>query len=198
MKIYLAGPEVFLKNAIEIGARKVAIAAKFGFEGLYPLDAALQDEAADGAGDGAFAEARTAAAIFAANVALIDAADACLANLSPYKGADCDPGTAWEVGYAYAKGKIIAGYTNDPTAMAAREEVLDVAGVERASERIFPLARTTPELFDLPTNLMLAETLTVAGATLTAAPEPRAFDDLDAFERCLEALNERIAAAEAG
>src|ERR1041384_7723346 len=38
MKIYLAGPDVFLPDAIKIGRRKAAICARHGVSGLYPLD----------------------------------------------------------------------------------------------------------------------------------------------------------------
>jgi nucleoside 2-deoxyribosyltransferase len=33
---YLAGPDVFLPNAVEHAARKVAICQRFGFRGLPP------------------------------------------------------------------------------------------------------------------------------------------------------------------
>ena len=36
--VYLAGPDVFLSDAIEIGRRKTEMCAAYGFEGLYPLD----------------------------------------------------------------------------------------------------------------------------------------------------------------
>ena len=36
--IYLAGPDVFLPNAIEVGKKKKAICEEFGFEGLFPAD----------------------------------------------------------------------------------------------------------------------------------------------------------------
>ena len=38
MKIYLAGPDVFLPDALEIGREKVAICARYDLIGLYPLD----------------------------------------------------------------------------------------------------------------------------------------------------------------
>ena len=41
MRVYLAGPDVFLPNAAAIGAAKVALARRYGFEGLFPLDNAL-------------------------------------------------------------------------------------------------------------------------------------------------------------
>src|SRR6476620_7652217 len=40
-RIYLAGPEVFLPNAREVGEGKRRIAAEAGFEGVFPLDNAL-------------------------------------------------------------------------------------------------------------------------------------------------------------
>ena len=40
-RIYLAGPEVFLPDSLDIGAKKVALCAAHGFEGVFPLDASL-------------------------------------------------------------------------------------------------------------------------------------------------------------
>src|ERR1700750_3112150 len=39
MKIYLAGPDVFLSDAVAFGRRKVALCGQYGLSGLYPLDA---------------------------------------------------------------------------------------------------------------------------------------------------------------
>ena len=47
MKIYLAGPDVFLPDAVEIGRRKAAIRARHGLIGLYPLDNAVDLTAPD-------------------------------------------------------------------------------------------------------------------------------------------------------
>jgi nucleoside 2-deoxyribosyltransferase len=38
MKIYLAGPDVFLPDAVDVGRRKVALCSRDGLIGLYPLD----------------------------------------------------------------------------------------------------------------------------------------------------------------
>jgi nucleoside 2-deoxyribosyltransferase len=46
MKIYLAGPDVFLPDAVEIGRRKVEICGRHGLVGLYPLDNAIDITAA--------------------------------------------------------------------------------------------------------------------------------------------------------
>jgi len=47
MKIYLAGPDVFLPDAVEIGRRKAEICARHGLTGLYPLDNAIDLSARD-------------------------------------------------------------------------------------------------------------------------------------------------------
>ena len=46
MKIYLAGPDVFLHDAVEIGRRKVEMCRRHGLIGLYPLDNAIDPAAA--------------------------------------------------------------------------------------------------------------------------------------------------------
>jgi nucleoside 2-deoxyribosyltransferase len=38
LKVYLAGPEVFLPDAIAIGNKKKRLCTEFGFEGLFPFD----------------------------------------------------------------------------------------------------------------------------------------------------------------
>ena len=38
MKIYLAGPDVFLPDALEVGKRKLEVCARHGLSGLFPLD----------------------------------------------------------------------------------------------------------------------------------------------------------------
>lgn len=48
--------------------------------------------------------------IFAEDVAAIDAADIVIANLN---GLTTDDGTAWELGYAYARGKHLVGIYTD-------------------------------------------------------------------------------------
>jgi nucleoside 2-deoxyribosyltransferase len=37
-RVYLAGPEMFLAMAREIGARKRAICVRYGLVGIYPVD----------------------------------------------------------------------------------------------------------------------------------------------------------------
>ncbi|MEP9380370.1 nucleoside 2-deoxyribosyltransferase [Aquabacter sp. CN5-332] len=52
-------------------------------------------------------------------VAGIETADAVIANISPLRGPHMDPGTAWELGYAEARGKPVFLWTVD------RSELID-------------------------------------------------------------------------
>ncbi|MGY3465678.1 nucleoside 2-deoxyribosyltransferase [Bradyrhizobium sp. LM6.11] len=76
MKIYLAGPDVFLPDAVEIGRQKAAICAAHGLTGLCPLDNEIDLAVPDASRQ-----------IFCGNEAMMDAADAIIANLTPFRGA---------------------------------------------------------------------------------------------------------------
>lgn len=43
-KIYLAGPDVFLPNAIEEGKRLKALCKEYGYEGFFPMDNIISGE----------------------------------------------------------------------------------------------------------------------------------------------------------
>ena len=100
-KIYIAGPDVFEKESIEIGEKLLSLCKKYGFEGLYPLDNIV---------DFSQEKRKIAQDIYEANVVMIDSADIVIANLSSFRGKEADTGTVWECGYAYAKGKKVYGY----------------------------------------------------------------------------------------
>ncbi|MBR6791227.1 MAG: nucleoside 2-deoxyribosyltransferase [Oscillospiraceae bacterium] len=109
-RIYLAGFDVFRKDAVEYGRHLKALCARYGFEGLYPLDN----------------EADSAEEIFRGNLALIEKCDILLCNLNPFRGDEPDSGTCFEVGYCFAKGKRIVGYLDDGRTM--REKLGEISG----------------------------------------------------------------------
>src|SRR5437773_9365577 len=108
-KIYLAGPDVFLPDAVGIGRRKVDICARHGLTGLYPLDNNVD-----------LAASSASLEIFKGNEAMMDAADAIIANLTPFRGPSADAGTVYELGYMAGRGKLCLGYSNDPSPYADR------------------------------------------------------------------------------
>ncbi|MFG1479550.1 nucleoside 2-deoxyribosyltransferase [Xanthobacter sp. V4C-4] len=189
MKLYLAGPEVFLDDAREIGRRKLELCARFGFTGLFPIDGEplLVDEGGS--------LART---IFANNLSLMRAADAVVANLTPFRGVSADPGTAFEVGFAFALGKPVAAYSNAPGELKhrARAAIGPATGEDHAPT--FLADGLHVEDFGHFDNLMLAEALAASRLPVLQAEAPLAdpFRDLILFERAVAALAEARAAGQ--
>ncbi|ARU49945.1 nucleoside 2-deoxyribosyltransferase [Sulfurospirillum diekertiae] len=102
-KIYLAGPEVFLPNALEMGKAHKRLCQHYGYEGLFPLDNTISGNNPK----------EIAEAIRQANQAMIRMCDIVIANLSPFRGPEPDSGTVWEVGYAQGLGKNVVAYSTD-------------------------------------------------------------------------------------
>ncbi len=165
MKVYLAGPEIFFPNALAIGAQKKALCARYGFEGLYPLDADLPVRPTG---------PEVAMAIFQIDTAMMDEAGAIIANLTPFRSPSADPGTVFELAWMLARGKPAFGYSADPRPLHER---------------------TTPdghmiEDFGLPENLMIDCALRAAGAPIVTPTAGQ--DGLWCFERCLIAARQRL------
>lgn len=177
-RVYLAGPEVFLPDARDVGRRKAALAAEAGFEGVFPLDAEL-----DLTG---LSKLEAARRIALANEALIRSSDALIANLTPFRGASADAGTAFEVGFMRALGRPVLGYTNTPLDYRRRAEM------QRAVPRL-PFEADGPETeiedFGLSENLMIEIAILESGGRLvrTTAPSGREMTDLAGFSACLAA-----------
>jgi nucleoside 2-deoxyribosyltransferase len=175
MKIYLAGPDVFLPDALVIGRQKQDICRRFGLTGLYPLDSAVDLSAHD-----------ASLQIFKGLEEMMDAADAVIANLTPFRGPGADPGTVYELGYMAGRGKRCFGYCNDPAEYA--ERVARHTAVTTGSDnRLIDRDGLTVEDFGLPDNLMMIHALELHGAPLVM-PKARPADiwhDLTSFEVCV-------------
>jgi nucleoside 2-deoxyribosyltransferase len=184
MKIYLAGPDVFLPNAVELGRRKVELCARYRLVGLYPLDNAVDPAAPD-----------ASLAIFKGNEAIMDAADAVIANLTPFRGPGADSGTVYELGFMAGRGKPCFGYSNDPLLYADR--VREFTGVTRREGRLTDSGGLTVEDFSLADNLMMIHALERYGGALVT-PKARPADiwqDLAAFEACVRLAAEHLGVA---
>jgi nucleoside 2-deoxyribosyltransferase len=175
-KLYLAGPEVFLPNAIEAGRIKCALATKAGFEGLYPLDNVLELAG--------LAKPDQATVISRANEALMRSADGAIANLTPFRGVSMDAGTAFEVGFMQALGRPVFGYSTSALHYRARAEAFRNRGIP-------PGDYDTPALdiedFELHENLMI-DIVVRAAQGVVVTPRDGATDDphsLDGFKTCL-------------
>jgi nucleoside 2-deoxyribosyltransferase len=140
-RVYLAGPDVFYPDARERGKTLVELCRQHGFEGLYPLDAQLDEHIQP-----------LSLAIYQANRALIDRADAVVANLRDWRGHEPDSGTVWEVAYALAQGKPVIGYLPSNETLRERCAAIAPNGTDANGCQV--------EDFGLPLNLMLAHSLT--------------------------------------
>lgn len=101
LRLYLAGPEVFRPDAAAEGAGLAALCREAGAEGLFPLHADGVD-------------------IRQACIDMIEEADALVANISPFRGIHMDPGTAFEIGYAEARGKPVFLWSSDTRTLIER------------------------------------------------------------------------------
>lgn len=124
MKIYLAGPDVFERDPVAKGVELKALCAKYGAEGLFPLDNEILDTE-----HGSLDQARK---IRSANMALIQACDAVLANMNAFRGPSMDVGTAYEMGVGAALNKIVVGYTNSHKSYV--EKVREFCEVNRGAD----------------------------------------------------------------
>jgi nucleoside 2-deoxyribosyltransferase len=143
MKVYLAGPDVFLPDAVVIGRRKVEACARHGLTGLYPLDNAVDIDDRD-----------ASMQIFRGNEAMMNEADAIIANLTPFRGPGADAGTVYELGYMAGRGRLCLGYTNDPSIYADR--VRQFTEVTSHDGRLIDAQGLTVEDFGLADNLMMS------------------------------------------
>ena len=186
MKIYLAGPDVFLPDAMEIGRRKVELCTRHGLTGLYPLDNPI-DLAAEGA----------SLQIFRGNEAMMQSADAIIANLTPFRGPGADAGTVYELGYMAGHGKLCLGYSNDPSVYADR--VREFTEVTSRDGILTDARGLTVEDFGLTDNLMMIHALDLHGGALVTPSQPPAdiWHDLTAFEACVRMAAGRLAPAHA-
>jgi nucleoside 2-deoxyribosyltransferase len=102
-RVYLAGPDVFYPEPMKVAAYKKEVLAGLGLEGLFPLDNIVDPS-------GLTPEA-LALRIGQANEAMMRGCDIVIANMEPWHGPSMDVGTAYEMGYGRALGKIVLGYT---------------------------------------------------------------------------------------
>lgn len=181
-RIYLAGPEVFLANSREIGARKRAICDRYGLIGVYPAD--IEDIP-----DPARPLSEQGLALSQAMERAMRECDAMIVNLTPFRGPSADPGSAYEMGFMRALGRPVYAYSNDPRPFFERVSAFCGNAVRRRpTGEHEDRDGMTIEHFTLHDNLMLAGgVLHSSGCLITfAAPPAERYTALAAFECCVE------------
>ena len=150
-KIYLAGFDVFYKDAKERFEKMRKLCKLAGYEALIPLD----NDITEGLG--------ISNRIYKANIAMIEQADGIIANLNAFRGKEPDSGTVFEVGYGVAKNKKIVGYTSiedwKTHIIGDQKSQILTRGLFDSMFNQQPVDEFNVEDFGLPLNLMLAESI---------------------------------------
>lgn len=186
IRVYLAGPEVFLSDASDVLSRKKAICERWGVTGVAPIDD--QVEPAIGASQAA------ALRVSRVNERLMRSCDAIISNLTPFRSTSADVGTAFELGFMRALGKQVLAYTNETLPYAARVEkwqgrpLRSLANGSREDQYGHLV-----EDYGLVDNLMLDGAVVASGYAVVVmrVSWERRFQNLRGFERCVQQLVER-------
>ena len=172
---YLAGPDVFLPNAIAHAAKKVEICQRFGLRGLPPLNEDIKTD---------LTAPNVWQSIYQKDVLMMEQSDIIIANLTPFGGASADAGTLIEVGWFLGKTKPIFGYSNSSENFESR--MLKQLGPHASDFGI--------EGFHLADNLMIVGAVNSGGYPIFVPRDGKArgIDALDVFEMCAEAVGRSI------
>lgn len=185
IRIYLAGPEVFLKDAKEIGEQKKALCKKYGFQGIFPIDAEVDLKGKS--------PREIGLCISTINEGLIKSCKIVIANITPFRGPSADVGTVFEMGFAHALGKQVIAYTN--VAMPFTQRTVQILG-EKVNREWDGKLRDEQGMFieenNLIDNLMIDGCINANSKVLVIqeAPKNQLFTYLGGFKKCLKAARE--------
>jgi nucleoside 2-deoxyribosyltransferase len=129
--------------------------------------------------------------ISAVDEGMMNRADGVIANLTPFRGIAADVGTAFELGYMCAQGKLVAAYTN-----VVRNHFERTADFYQGNVHETPDGRKrgpdgmSLENFDMIENLMLHGGIERRAGHIAvhAAAQDELYTDLTGFEECLKWL----------
>lgn len=145
--VYVAGPDVFYPNATEVAQKAKDLGLRMGLDIRTPMDNEINRNQSP---------REVSAEIFIKNKKLIDSCDFVVANLNPFRGAEPDSGTVWEIGYAIGRGLSVVAFTSKPDDMISR--VQKHFGID-PSINTRDREGNTIEDFGSPVNLMIAESI---------------------------------------
>lgn len=163
-RIYMAGPDVFLPDfGRALFEAKKRACTEHGFVGIAPTDG--DTDLLNGA------PVERALAIYRGNLAHMRAADAVIANMTPFRGISMDAGTAFEMGFMAALGKPVLAYTHVTADFETRSQSFyDMRGHEALD---YYSAGTAIERFGMADNLMMSGSVIDASYPIRVVSVPR-------------------------
>jgi nucleoside 2-deoxyribosyltransferase len=195
MRVYLAGPDVFLPEPLARAAALKAVCARHGLVGVSPLDAL------DGGEPDSWRALPEPLRIARRNEAHIAGCAALVANLTPFRGPSADAGTVFELGFMRALGRPVFGWSNCAEAFATRTRAFCAPAARAGADGTWRDGEglLLEDFSPLADNLMIDGAIIASGGVLVAHDLPRAsvWTDLAAFEACI-ALVARRGAMRAG
>ncbi len=169
---------MFAKDALALAKQQRDICTKLHFEALHPFD----NEPGLSAGD-----TEKWMVVFQGNVQQLEASDVVILDLNdfPLRGGGVDDGTAWECGYAVARGKTVRAFRGDAAAFGP--EMTTGLGCKQDADGhwLTPSGHIVPSDYGLPLNLMLAGALAGQDGKLS-------WLTTGSFEDCVQALRNDI------
>lgn len=180
VRVYLAGPEVFLPNARKVLDRKIALTRAAGLIPVTPGDLEIPK---------APTKRQFGENISAVDEAMMNSAQAVIANLTPFRGLHADTGTVFELGYMCGQGKAAFAYSNVKANHYQR--IVDYYGgkiVTGPDGRLRGPDGLSVEDFDMNENLMLDGGIASRGGSWITqdAPADALYADTTAFEAILK------------
>ena len=173
-KIYCAGQDIFLPDALAKSREQKHICQWYGFEALHPMDNNLDK------GDQSY---RVAVGIWQRDVTQIGASDVVAANCNPFRGALVDDGVAYELGAANMIGVASYGYVSKLMPYTDRVRMfyqcIKIAGTDIWVDKDGYLLMDD---FETTVNLMLQCGMTESGGRLVEGN----------FEACIRAIRQDI------
>ena len=184
MKVYLAGPEVFLSNAREQLDRKIALTRAAGLIPVAPGDLAIPETPT---------KRERGLAISAIDEQLMSSADAIIANLTPFRGAARRHRHSVRTRLHVRPGQDRPSPIPTPRPTTSRAPVAYYGGMVVAKQPTAACAGRTGmsvEDFEMAENLMLDGGVESRGGRVIVrdVPSERLYTDTAAFEECLGQL----------
>lgn len=188
VRVYLAGPEVFLPDARAVLDRKIVLTRAAGLIPVTPGDLEIPK---------APTKRQFGQNISAVDEQMMNSAQAIIANLTPFRGLHADTGTVFELGYMCGQGKAAFAYSNVTSNHYQRVLAFYGGRVETAADgRLRGPDGISVEDFEMNENLMLDGGIAARGGSWVThdAPEATRYADTTAFEAILKVAAERLLA----